>query len=127
MAKIKESSTQQSNKRQATLECPVSYVINKIGGRWKPLIIYHLLAGPRRYNELKKAIPPITEKMLIQHLKELETDKLITREAKQVVPPVVVYSLTVSGKALMPVIQAMGKWAALESNATPVDTYGLFS
>ncbi|MET0393864.1 MAG: helix-turn-helix domain-containing protein [Chitinophagaceae bacterium] len=125
MAKIKESATRYANKRQSVLECPVSYVISKIGGHWKPLIIYHLLSAERRYSELRKAIPTITEKMLIQHLKELEADGLVIRKAKPVVPPYVTYKLSPSGLALYPVMRAMGEWAILDSGLKPVDQYGV--
>ena len=125
MTKIKESSTRNANKQQAMLQCPVTYVLNKIGGHWKPIIIYHLLAGPRRYSELRKAIPPITEKMLIQHLKELEADGLLIREARPVVPPYVTYRLTQAGQELGPVLRAMGEWAIRDSKLKPVDPYGI--
>ncbi|MCF0074451.1 helix-turn-helix transcriptional regulator [Dyadobacter sp. CY261] len=92
-------------------ECPVTYVMNKIGGHWKPIILFHLLAGSKRYSEIKKAMPHITEKMLIQHLKQLESDSLVIREAKPVVPPFVTYTLTEGGRELEPVINAMAEWA----------------
>lgn len=111
MAKIKENSTNQENKKKALFKCPVTFTLDKIGGRWKPIIIYNLLDGTKRYSELKKAIPAITEKMLIQHLKQLEDDKLIQRKALPVIPPHVEYSLTKSGKALSPVLEAMTLWA----------------
>lgn len=111
MAAIKEQSTIQANKRLAQEQCPVTYVMEKIGGYWKPIILYHLASGSKRYSELKKAIPAITEKMLIQHLKQLEQDNLVIREAKPVVPPYVTYSLTASGHGLQPVIHAMAEWA----------------
>lgn len=125
MTKVKESATRYANKKQSVLECPVSYVISKIGGHWKPLIIYHLLPGERRYSELRKAIPTITEKMLIQHLKELEADGLVIRKAKPVVPPYVTYKLSPSGLALYPVLRAMGEWAIKDSGLKPVDEYGV--
>jgi DNA-binding HxlR family transcriptional regulator len=115
MTEIKESSTIQENKQTAFKECPVTYVMNKIGGHWKPIILYHLLSGSKRYSELKKAIPAITEKMLIQHLKQLEADNLVARKAKPVVPPYVTYSLTTSGLALKPVLYTMAVWAIEES------------
>ena len=87
MTAIKENSTNQENKRLVLNECPVTFTLEKIGGRWKPLILFNLNAGPMRYGQLKKSIPAITEKMLIQHLRELEADKLIHREVKPVVPP----------------------------------------
>ena len=107
--------TIQENKQTAFKECPVTYVMNKIGGHWKPIILYHLLSGSKRYSELKKAIPAITEKMLIQHLKQLEADNLVARKAKPVVPPYVTYSLTTSGLALKPVLYTMAVWAIEES------------
>ncbi len=110
MTKVKEASTNHSNKTTALFACPVTYTLGKIGGRWKPLIIYNLLSGPRRYSELKKLIPAITEKMLIQHLKELEADQLVCRKALAVVPPHVEYSLTPSGLELGPILQEMAGW-----------------
>jgi DNA-binding HxlR family transcriptional regulator len=111
MSKIKENSTIQENKQTALKQCPVTYVMGKIGGYWKPIILYHLLAGSKRYSEIRKAIPAITEKVLIQHLKDLESDGLLQREAKPVVPPHVTYRLTPSGLALKPVLDAMIGWA----------------
>jgi DNA-binding HxlR family transcriptional regulator len=115
MTQIKESSTIQENKRFAHQECPVTYVMEKIGGYWKPIILYHLLTGAKRYGELRKAIPHITEKMLIQHLKQLEGDNLVQRTALPVVPPHVTYTLTEMGQALGPVLYAMGEWAIKDS------------
>ncbi|CAG5067294.1 hypothetical protein DYBT9623_00014 [Dyadobacter sp. CECT 9623] len=111
MTKIKESSTYNANREIVLQECPVTYVMNKIGGHWKPIILYHLLSGSKRYSEIKRAMPHISEKMLIQHLKQLENDNLLTREAKPVVPPYVTYTLTESGKELDSVIKAMSMWA----------------
>jgi DNA-binding HxlR family transcriptional regulator len=114
MTAIKETSTIQENKRYALAQCPVTYVMEKIGGYWKPIILFHLSKGDKRYSELKKAIPAITEKVLIQHLKQLENDKLVVREAKPVVPPFVIYRLSTAGKGLIPVIDAMATWAFAE-------------
>ncbi|KOS07411.1 transcriptional regulator [Flavobacterium akiainvivens] len=114
MTAIKESSTIQENKQIALELCPVTYVMEKIGGYWKPIIIYHLSQGEKRYSELKRAIPAITEKMLIQHLKQLENDALVVRTALPVVPPYVTYSLSTAGKGLLPVIDAMATWAISE-------------
>lgn len=114
MTKVKEASTNQLNKQMALNVCPVTYTLGKIGGRWKPIIIYNLLEGTRRYSELKRLIPAISEKMLIQQLKQLEADGLILRKAFPVVPPFVEYSLTGSGKALQKVLEAMVSWANIE-------------
>jgi DNA-binding HxlR family transcriptional regulator len=112
MTAIKSSSTNQINKRAIATKCPVTFTLHKMGGRWKPLIINNLLAGAKRYGELKKAIPGITDKMLIQNLKELEADQLISRLARPVLPPHVEYSLTDCGQALSPVLVAMKDWAS---------------
>ncbi|WP_257668710.1 winged helix-turn-helix transcriptional regulator [Parapedobacter tibetensis] len=111
MTAIKETSTIQENKQYALDQCPVTHVMEKIGGYWKPIIIYHLSKGDKRYSELKRAIPAITEKVLIQHLKQLENDDLIIRKAKPIVPPFVKYRLSNAGKGLLPVIEAMAAWA----------------
>jgi DNA-binding HxlR family transcriptional regulator len=115
MTAIKESSTQNMNKSIAEMHCPVTYVMNRIGGHWKPIIMYQLKDGPRRYSEIKRAIPAVTEKMLIQHLKQLEADNLLIRKAEPVVPPFVTYKLSASGEALMPVMTAMVDWAIKDS------------
>lgn len=106
----KESSTNQLNRQTSLSKCPVTYTLDRIGGRWKALILYHLNGKQLRYSELKRALPAITEKMLIQQLKELEADKLVVRDVKPVVPPHVTYSLTAAGMSLSPVLQAMANW-----------------
>ena len=111
MTAVKENSTIQENKRFALAACPVTYVMERIGGYWKPIIIYHLGQGSKRYSELKRSIPAITEKMLIQHLKQLEADGLVLRESRPVVPPYVTYSLSDSGNDMKVVIDAMAAWA----------------
>jgi DNA-binding HxlR family transcriptional regulator len=111
MAEIKETSVIQENKSNAFAACPVTFVMEQIGGYWKPIILFNLLAGTKRYHELRKSIPAITEKVLIQQLKQLEADRLITRESKPVVPPYVTYQLSTQGKALRPVLLAMAEWA----------------
>jgi len=107
---IKESSTNHFNKTEVLYKCPVTFTLEMIGGRWKPLIIWQLKEGKMRYNELRKALPLISEKMLIQHLKELETDNLLVREAKPVVPPFVEYRLTEKGDEIKPILSAMAAW-----------------
>jgi DNA-binding HxlR family transcriptional regulator len=111
MTKIKEKSTYSANREIVMQECPVTYVTRKIGGHWKPIILFHLLSGSKRYSEIRRAMPHITEKMLIQHLKQLENDNLVIRESRPVVPPYVTYTLTESGEELETVINAMAEWA----------------
>jgi DNA-binding HxlR family transcriptional regulator len=118
MSAIKENSTNQENKQLIMNYCPVTFTIGKIGGRWKPLILYNLQDGIKRYGQLKKAIPGITEKMLVQHLRELEADKLVQRDVKPVVPPHVEYGLTKSGQSLSPLLNEMAELGRSHSGAT---------
>lgn len=111
MTAIKAASAIQENKSNAFVTCPVTFVMERIGGYWKPIILFSLLTGTKRYSELKKAIPSITEKVLIQHLKQLEADGLIIRKARSVVPPYVTYALSGKGKELRPILHAMAEWA----------------
>lgn len=106
----KLNSTNQKNKKEMLSFCPVTFTLERIGGRWKPLILYHLTSGVMRYSELRKAMPSISEKMLIQQLRDLEADKLVLRKAMPVVPPHVEYSLSPIGKELAPVLKAMANW-----------------
>ncbi|AWI24810.1 winged helix-turn-helix transcriptional regulator [Flavobacterium pallidum] len=110
MRNIKESSTNNENRQAIMVECPVSYALDKVGGRWKPLILWNLRNGKLRYSELRKAIPPITEKMLIQHLKQLESDELVQRIVIEVMPPHVEYQLSGSGSELIPAMAALADW-----------------
>ncbi|MCM3001053.1 helix-turn-helix transcriptional regulator [Paenibacillus cellulositrophicus] len=85
-----------------TFNIPAEATLQVIGGKWKLLILCHLNCGegPQRTSELKKAIPEITQKMLIQQLKELEEDGIVTRTSYNQVPPKVVYELSELGKSL---------------------------
>lgn len=89
--------------------CPVQTCLDFISDKWKILIIRDLLGGTKRFNELKKSLVPVTQKMLTQQLREMEEDGLINRKVYPVVPPKVEYSLTELGLSLMPVIEAMKK------------------
>jgi len=81
-----------------------------IGGKWKGLIIYHLLSGTLRFGELNKRLGDVTQRTLTRQLRELETDGLVKREVYAVVPPKVEYSLTKSGSKLEPIIQGLRQW-----------------
>ena len=92
-------------------ECPIIYTLASVGGKWRWLIIYKLSEnGILRYGELKRALPPISHKMLSKELKELEAEKLIHREEYHQIPPKVEYSLTEKGKTLLPILDLMSKW-----------------
>ena len=95
-------------------KCPVTFTLKRIGGRWKPIILWHLSHGTMRYNELRKAIPHVSEKMLIEKLKELETDSIVVRKSKPVVPPYVEYELSDLGKSLSPILSSMAQWGMSE-------------
>jgi len=112
---IKEASTNNENRKINMVACPVSYALDKVGGRWKPIILWNLKDGQKRYNELKKAIPPITEKMLVQHLKQLEADALVIRKVIEIMPPHVQYDLTAAGKELIPALDALANWGLKNS------------
>jgi DNA-binding HxlR family transcriptional regulator len=91
--------------------CTFEITIDLIGGKWKPLIIWHLgTKGTHRFNELKKLLPKITQKMLTQQLRELEADNLIIRKIYPQIPPKVEYSLTDVGESLMPILKMMCDW-----------------
>lgn len=93
--------------------CPVALASNAINGKWKLLILHRLwVGGTQRFSELKKQVDGVSEKMLIQHLKELEKDGLIARKVYPVVPPKVEYFLTEQGKQFIPVINAMREWGS---------------
>lgn len=117
MTKVKEQSTRNQNKGISELACPITYVMNKIGGNWKCTILYYLMSGPKRYSELKKLIPAITEKMLAQHLKQLKEDNLVARKEEQAKPPITIYSLTAAADELRPILMAMASWAIKDNKA----------
>lgn len=95
-----------------TLACPVRTTLLVLGGKWKMLILSCLLGGPCRYGELRRLIPEITEKMLIQQLRELEEHGIVTRTVYQQVPPRVDYTLTEQGQLARPVFETMLGWGA---------------
>ena len=90
--------------------CSVEITLGLIGGRWKGLVLYHLLSGTKRFNELRRLIPSVSQRMLTRQLRELEANHLISREVFAVVPPKVEYSLTTLGKTLEPVLIALRTW-----------------
>ncbi|MBA4409467.1 MAG: helix-turn-helix domain-containing protein [Bacteroidota bacterium] len=92
--------------------CPIRNVLSRFSDKWSLLILLKLRSKEKmRYKELLNAIPDISQKMLSTTLKHLENDHLITREAYAEIPPRVEYSLTETGKELMPVLQMMIEWA----------------
>lgn len=91
--------------------CTVSLTMDLLGGKWKAVILYHLKDEPKRYNELRKEMPNITEMTLSLQLKQLEKDGLVVRKVYGKKPPVkVIYSLSDFGKSLFPVLEAITNW-----------------
>ncbi|KYD31388.1 hypothetical protein B4110_0875 [Parageobacillus toebii] len=94
-----------------TYNCEKELTLAVIGGKWKMLILWHLgKGGKKRFSELKALMPGITQRMLVNQLRELEEDQIVHREVYPVVPPKVEYSLTEHGKSLMPILDAMYEW-----------------
>lgn len=88
--------------------CPVQLTVETLSGRWKPMILWHLVLHPSmRYSALKRSLVTVTHKMLAQSLRELETDGLIVRTVHDVVPPRVDYALSAKGEELRPLFHAM--------------------
>lgn len=91
--------------------CTVSLTMDLIGGKWKAVILYHLLDGPKRYNELRREMPTVTEMTLSLQLKQLEKDGLLSRSVYGDKPPVkVIYTLTALGQTLIPLLKAITDW-----------------
>lgn len=90
--------------------CPVEATIDLIGGKYKAIILWHLIEDKKRFSELKRLIPKATEKMLAQQLRDLEADGLVIRTVYPVVPPKVEYSLSDFGKTIVPVLDSMCSW-----------------
>ncbi len=101
--------------------CPIEATLALIGGKYKSLILWHLMNETLRFNELSKLIPQATPKMLTQQLRELESNGLINRKVYPVVPPKVEYKLTDFGTSIIPILMAMLDWGNMyleKHNAT---------
>jgi DNA-binding HxlR family transcriptional regulator len=97
--------------KPGTQDCPLADLIDLIGGRWKVLALWRLLDGPKRFTELKRLLPGVTQKMLTQQLRQLETAGLVRREVFPQVPPKVEYSLTTTGEELRSLLSSLADWA----------------
>jgi DNA-binding HxlR family transcriptional regulator len=99
------------NIKNKEYSCSFEIAIDLIGGKWKPIIIWHLgTKGTQRFSELKRLLPHITQKMLTQQLRELEETCLVNRKVYPQVPPKVEYSLSDLGESLMPILSMMCHW-----------------
>lgn len=99
MAKVKDS-----------YDCGLDAAVDVVGGKWKPLILWALDQRTQRFGELRRHITGVSEKMLIQQLRELEADGIVHREVYREVPPRVEYSLTELGQALNTALLPLGEW-----------------
>ncbi|MUT64667.1 ArsR family transcriptional regulator [Paenibacillus sp. NEAU-GSW1] len=106
--------------------CPVEFTLGVIGGKWKGVILYHLLKNPiMRFNEFRRLCPAVTQRMLTHQLRELEDDGIIHREVYPQVPPKVEYSLTDKGRTLAPIIEAMKQWGDLNRDEQTIRSENL--
>jgi len=123
MGERKENSTNSVNEMYWKENCGIAFTLSIIGGRWKISILSYLLNEKKlRYNELRKRLVGISERMLISKLKELENDGLINRIVHQQVPPKVEYELTGLGHSLKDILVLMDRWGediAQRSNNEP--------
>src|SRR5258705_1988414 len=90
--------------------CPVEITLRVVAGKWKPVILWHLMEHTRRFGELRREIPGVTQRMLTQQLRELERDEIVSRKVYTEVPPRVEYSMTEFGRTLAPILKLMCKW-----------------
>jgi len=89
---------------------PVEVTLSIIGGKWKPLIVFYLLGGTKRFSELRRLLPQATQQMLTMQLRELEQAGILHRHVYAQVPPKVEYSLTELGRSIEPVLRQMCSW-----------------
>ena len=97
-------------KKPELQQCPVKAAISALGGKWKPLIVYYLRFGTKRFSELRRLIPEATQQMLTQQLRQLERDGIVERTVYPVVPPKVEYALTPIGRRLEPILDMLERW-----------------
>jgi DNA-binding HxlR family transcriptional regulator len=89
---------------------PAERALKVIGGRWKVFVLYHLFEGPRRLSELRRLIPDVSQKVLVQQLREMEEHGVVNRQIFAEVPPRVVYSATKLGLSLRPIVSSLCDW-----------------
>ncbi|MBY8974266.1 helix-turn-helix transcriptional regulator [Rhodobacteraceae bacterium NNCM2] len=90
--------------------CGLDAALRVMSGKWKPLILFFLFHAPRRYGELKRCMEGVSDKMLIQHLKELDSDGIVLRTDHKEIPPRVDYDLTPFGRSLAAALQPLCEW-----------------
>jgi DNA-binding HxlR family transcriptional regulator len=103
--------------KKPAFTCGLDAALCVLGGKWKPLILFHLAHGTRRYGELRRAVGGVTDKVLIQQLKELQADGVIDRRDFREIPPKVEYSLTAFGQTLGKALAPLCAWGTRHSDA----------
>jgi DNA-binding HxlR family transcriptional regulator len=96
--------------KKDTFTCGLDAALFVLGGKWKPLILFHLAHGTRRYGELRRAVGAVSDKVLIQQLKELQADGIVSRFDYREIPPKVEYSLTAFGRTLGKALAPLCEW-----------------
>jgi DNA-binding HxlR family transcriptional regulator len=96
--------------KRASYDCGLEAALDVIGGKWKPIVLWRLSTGPRRFGELRRLVVGISEKMLIQQLREMERDGIVGRQDFREVPPRVEYSLTSFGVSLTVALGPLCEW-----------------
>jgi DNA-binding HxlR family transcriptional regulator len=91
-------------------DCPMAVAVSMIGGKWKPIILHMLADRTLRFGELRRNIPPVSQKMLTQQLRELEADGLVIRTVHPEMPPRVEYRLSERGRTLSPILDDLYVW-----------------
>jgi len=91
--------------------CPVEAALDIIGGKWKAILLFHILEGTKRFGELGRLLPGLTQRMLTTQLRELEADGVIARTVYPQVPPKVEYAITPFGRTLEPLLKELALWA----------------
>lgn len=102
---------------KAPVMCGLEAALLVVGGKWKPLILFHLGAGKRRFGELRRLVSRVSEKMLIQQLRELQADGIIERADFKEIPPKVEYSVTPLGRSLAKALAPLCAWGTGHSEA----------
>jgi DNA-binding HxlR family transcriptional regulator len=91
-------------------KCAITTTLHALGGKWKIIVLWHLVEKTRRFSEIQHLVQGVTHKMLAQQLRELQAEGLIQRKVYAEVPPRVEYSLTAYGRTLIPILNAMAEW-----------------
>ena len=114
-----------TNERCGPYICGLDAAMDVVSGKWKCLILWELDShGTRRFGELRRGLPGVSEKMLVQHLREMEQDGLVHREVFREVPPRVEYSLTEHGRSLNEALGPLGEWGTRRRERLTADVAG---